>query len=138
MDTLQEQLIELKSTDNVNEMIDKINAVKQGKLSNEDRTVVNIVGLLVPFLISSKVSKSHKKIEVAVEKNANNVRLLAYSNEKLEQYTRRDNLRLFNFPSCEDTVLSDKFIELESVLGLKLRLTSMLFTHCYPQVETRS
>ena len=56
----------------------------------------------MPFLISSKVSESLKKIRVAVEKNSNNVRLLAYSNECLEQYTRRDNLRLFNFPATEE------------------------------------
>ena len=66
MDTLQDQLFELNATDNVPKMLEMLNETKKGKLSHEDRTVVNIVGLLVPFLISSKVSELLKKIEVAV------------------------------------------------------------------------
>ena len=67
IDTLQDQLVELNASDNVPEMLEMLNETKKGTLSHEDRTVVNIVGLLVPFLISSKVSESIKKIEVAVE-----------------------------------------------------------------------
>ena len=46
IDTLQDQLVEFIATDNVPEMLKMLNETKKGKLSHEDRTVVNIVGLL--------------------------------------------------------------------------------------------
>ena len=137
IDTLQDQLVELNASDNVPEMLEMLNETKKGKLSHEDRTVVNIVGLLVPFLISSKVSESIKKIEVAVEKNSNNVRLLAYSNERLEQYTRRDNLRLFNFPPTEEGELSTKFIEMAAVLGVEVTKPDINAIHPLPSPPGR-
>ena len=56
-----------------------------------------------------------KKLQVAVDKNKLSLRLLAYHNDKLEQCTRRDNLRLFNFPLCDDGTLRARFIELAAV-----------------------
>ena len=53
IDTLQDQLLELNTTDNVSEMVEMLNETKK-------------VDLLVPFLISSQVSEWLKKIEVAV------------------------------------------------------------------------
>ena len=49
-------------------MVETMNEAKKGKLSHEDRTVVTIFGLLVPYLISNKVSDTLKKIKVAPEK----------------------------------------------------------------------
>ena len=54
-----------------------------------------------------------------------NVRQLVFHNEKLEQYTRRDNLRLFNFPLCEDDDPRAKFIELVAVLGFTIQTLSI-------------
>ena len=47
MDALHDQLLELNSTDNVTEMVELLNETKRGKLSHEDRAVVNIVCLLI-------------------------------------------------------------------------------------------
>ena len=44
----------------------------------------------------------HSSVKQDIKKNQKNIGLLAYANEKLKQYTRMDNLRIFNFPNCED------------------------------------
>ena len=121
-DGLQEQLLELSEQENsITAMLDLINGAKKSKLSPEDRTILNIAGLISPFMnITNTTATKVKKLQVAVDKNKLNLRLLAYHNDKLEQYTRRDNLRLFNFPLCDDGTLRAKFIELAAVLGVTL------------------
>ncbi|MCG8032555.1 MAG: hypothetical protein JAZ03_10310, partial [Candidatus Thiodiazotropha taylori] len=90
--------------------------------SQSDRTVINIAGLLTPFMVLNKVSEETlAKVQTSVDKNTLNIRKIAYYNEKLEQYTRRDNLRLFNFPLCDDSQLRGKFIELAALLGVHLQ-----------------
>ena len=121
-DGLQEQLLELSEQENsITAMLDLINGAKKSKLSPEDRTILNIAGLISPFMnITNTTATKVKKLQVAVDKNKLNLRLLAYHNDKLEQYTSRDNLRLFNFPLCDDGTLRAKFIELAAVLGVTL------------------
>ena len=61
------------------------------------------------------------------------MRLLAYHHEKLEQYTRRDNLRLFNFPACNsEDELYDKFIELGTILGVDIQRLHINTIHKLP------
>lgn len=69
---------------------------------------------------------------MSVDKNAANIRLLAYHHESLEQYTRRDNLRLFNFPVCEVRELRDKFIEFGAVLGVVIQSADIQMIHKLP------
>ena len=67
-------------------------------------------------MVSAKaLTDSFGSIKQSIDKNRKNLRLLAFANEKLEQYTRRDNLRIFKFPACEDRDLRMKFIEMASV-----------------------
>ena len=102
-------------------MINLINETKKAKLSSEDRTIINIAGLITPFMMMNKETGANvRKLKVKVDKNSVNVRQLAFHNERLEQYTRRENLRLFNFPLCDDDNLRDKFIELAGVLGVTI------------------
>ena len=76
-----------------------ISDAKKTGLSSEDRTVLNVVSLLVPFMVSaSALTDSLASVKKNVTKDQKNLRLLSYAHEKLEQYSRRDNLRLFNFP----------------------------------------
>ena len=121
-DGLQEQLLEFSEQENgIRAMLDLINDAKKSKLSPEDRTIQNIAGLISPFMnITNTSATKVKKLQVAVDKNKLNLRLLAYHNDKLEQYTRRDNLHLFNFPLCDDGTLRAKFIKLAAVLGVTL------------------
>lgn len=136
LDAMQRQLIDLANEDNEGgyaAMVDLINESKKAKLSPEDKTVVNIASIMVPFvLINKSVAENVKKLQVAVEKNKSNLRILAYHNERLEQYTRRENLRLFNFPACEDTELRAKFIELGTVLGVTVEGTDINTIHKLP------
>lgn len=131
METLQQQLVDLSEEKNgYGHMINLINDSKKAKLNHEDKTIVNIAAILIPFITASKaVNETVNKLKVSVEKNASNVRILAYHHDKLEQYTRRDNLRLFNFPVCDDNELRDKFVELGAVLGVVIQATDINTIH---------
>ena len=66
---------------------------------------------------------------MAVDKNKVKLRLLAYHNEKLEQYTRSDNLRLFNSPLCKNENLRAKFIDMAAILGVTLQVHDINIIH---------
>lgn len=134
LDTLQQQLVELSSEeDGPTDMINLLNNTKKAKLNSEERTIINIAAIMIPFVMVSKATAENlNKIKVTVEKNKSNVRLLAYHHDKLEQYTRRDNLRLFNFPTCTDDELYDKFIELGTVLGVDIQRFHINTIHKLP------
>ena len=76
-----------------------ISDAKKTGLSSEDRAVLNVVSVLAQFMVSaSALTDSLASVKKNVTKDQKNLRLLSYAHEKLEQYSRRDNLRLFNFP----------------------------------------
>lgn len=131
MDDFQTQLWELcEDSENITQMQTLVTDAKKTKLSSEDRTVLNVVGLIAPFMVSARaVADSLGAIKETIDKNKKNIRLLAYAQEKLEQYTRRDNLRLFNFPACEDSGLRAKFIELAQVLGVTVQESDINVIH---------
>ena len=84
-------------------------------------------------MISAKsLTDSLGNIEESIDKNKKILRLLAYANEKLEQYIRRDNLRLFNFTACEDRELRTKFIEIASMLGVDIKECDINIIHHLP------
>ena len=89
-------------------------------------------------MLTKVTEESVKKLQVAVDKNKVSLRLLAYHNEKLEQYTRRDNLRLFNFPMCEDKDLRSKFIEMAATLGVTLHDHDINIIHIKLTASARS
>ena len=79
--------------------------------------------------LTESLGKSSVKQDI--KKNQKNIRLLAYANEMLEQYTRRDNLRIFNFPNCEDGELRAKFTEMKGILGLRSRRVTITLSIIY-------
>lgn len=84
-------------------------------------------------MVSAKtVSDSLGNLKDDINKTRKNLRLLAYSQEKLEQYTRRDNLRLFNFPACKDGQLRGKFVALATLLGVQISETDINIIHQLP------
>ena len=102
-------------------------------MSSEARSCINVCGLIAPFMVSAKaLTDSLGNIKQSIDKNRKNLRLLAFANEKLEQYTRRDNLRIFKFPACEDGALRMKLIEMASVLGVEIRVTDISTIHHLP------
>lgn len=134
LESLQQQLLQLSNEEGGStDMINLLNNINKTKFSAEDRTVINIASIMVPFVMANKVTtESLNKLKVSVEKNKSNVRLLAYHHDKLEQYTRRDNLRLFNFPICTDEELYDKFIDLGAVLGVDIQRYHINTIHKLP------
>lgn len=112
LDTMLQRLNDYSVEENgLNHMINLLNESKKAKLNADDKTVINLVSILIPFVVASKTqNETVNKIKVNVEKNLVNIRNLAYYHDKLEQYTRRDNIRLFNFPTCDDGEIQQKFI----------------------------
>ena len=53
------------------------------------------------------------------------MKILLCHHEKVEQFTRRDNLRLLNFPSCSNGELRDKFVDLGTALGATIQSTAI-------------
>ena len=94
MDDFQTQLWELcEDSENITQMQTLVTDAKKTKLSSEDRTVLNVVGLITPFMVSARaVADSLGAIKETIDKNKKNIPLLAYAQEKLKQYTRRDNI----------------------------------------------
>ena len=74
-----------------------ISDAKKTRPSSEHRTVLSVVSLLDLYVVyASALTDSLTSIKQDVDKNQKNLRLLSYAHEKLEQYARMDNLRLYN------------------------------------------
>ena len=117
----------------IHQMQNLISEAKKSKMNSDDRTVLNVVGLIAPFMVSARaVADSLGTIKQNIDKNKSNIRVIAYAQERLEQYTRRDNLRLFNFPACEDAGLRVRFIELAQILGVTVKETDINIIHHLP------
>ena len=138
LDSFTQQLADLSTEeDGLSGMLKLLNDSKKSKLNPEDKTVVNVVSIMLPFLMANKSTiDTVNKIKVTVEKNSANLRSLAYHHDKLEQYTRRDNLRLFNFPTCNDDDLRQKFIDLGALLGVTVQLSDINAIHKLPSSGT--
>ena len=134
LEDFQSQLWDMcNDTDNIHQMQNLISEAKKSKMNSDDRTVLNVVGLIAPFMVSARaVADSLGTIKQNIDKNKSNIRVIAYAQERLEQYTRRDNLRLFNFPACEDAGLRVRFIELAQILGVTVKETDINIIHHLP------
>ena len=130
----QTQLWDLcNEDDSINQMQSLLSDTRKLKMSSKDRTCINVCGLIAPFMISAKALTDRLgNIKQSIDKNTKNLRLLAFANEKLEQYTRRDNLRIFKFPACEDGELRVKFIEMASILGVEIQASDISIIHHLP------
>ena len=106
----QSNLWELCSEeDNISQMKSLLSNLKN--MTSEDRMCINVCSLIASFMASAKtLTESLGRVKQDIKKNQKNIRLIAYKNEKLEQYTRRDNLGILNFPNWEDGELRAKFI----------------------------
>ena len=95
----QSQLWDLcKEDDSVTQMQSLLSDTRKLKMSSEDWTCINICGLIAPFMVSAKArTDSLGNIKQSIDENRKNLQLLAFTNGKLEQYTRQDNLRIFKF-----------------------------------------
>ena len=134
LEAFQQQLNDYSAEENgISQMINLVNDTKKAKMNPEDKTAINMVSILIPFIMATKTqTETVTKLQVAVEKNSTNVRNLAFHHDKLEQYTRRDNIRLFNFPVCNDDKVQQKFIDLGAVLGVTIQDNHINAIHKLP------
>ena len=74
LDTLQQQLVELSSEENGHtDMINLLNNTKKAKLNQEERTIVSIAAIMIPFVMVNKAAaETMDKLKVTVEKTSPN------------------------------------------------------------------
>ena len=69
--------------------------------------------VLIPFLgktVRSSV-ESYSVQKPDFEKAKTNIRVNKYKNDRLEQYTRRENVRIHNLPVVEGQTLTETYVE---------------------------
>ena len=84
------------------------------KIKNDtDKIAYNVAKVLIPFqgktVRSSVESYSVQKPDF--EKAKANIRVNKYENDRLEQYTRRENVRIHNLPVVEGQTLTETVVE---------------------------
>ena len=90
-----------------------LNGVPKKELSDSENMAVNVANLLVPLLDVIVRKSKPVKVECAV-------RINAYKLDELEQYGRRENLRISGFKEEENDDLKKRVIELAKVMGIDI------------------
>lgn len=91
-------------------------------LDNNAATAVAVSQLLLPVmgLSSRNIDKRLDKQETAINKLRASVRLNAYENDRLQQYTRRENIRISGITEAEGEQLKAKIVNIASDMGLNI------------------
>ena len=83
---------------------------------------MNVVGLITPFIVSVRgVADSLGTIKENIDKNRTNIRLIAYAQEKLEQYTCQKQLTLIYLNIVGGLKLRAKCIDLAQIVGVTVQ-----------------
>ena len=83
------------------------------KKKNTDKIAYNVAKILIPFLgktVRSSV-ESYSVPKPDFEKPKANIRVNKYENDRLEQYTRRENIRIHNLPVVQGKSLTENVVE---------------------------
>ena len=84
------------------------------KIKNDtDKIAYNVAKVLIPFLrktVRSSV-ESYSVQKPDFEKAKANIRVNKYENDRLEQYTRRENVRIHNLSVVEGQTLTETVVE---------------------------
>ena len=95
---------------------------EQPGLDKNSATAVAVTQLLLPVMrvTMGTVEKRLSNTETAVNKMRSAVRLNAYENDRLQQYTRRENVRISGIAEVDGENLKLKIIELGDEMGLSI------------------
>ena len=117
------------------ESVEAVNEHLQSESSDvvgEDKIAVKVIALMLPVLevlISSKQDGIIIEHDKAINKLQAEVRNNAYKTDLLNQYTRRENLRISNVPEAEGEVLSDVLIEIASSINVTIKHENINTVH---------
>lgn len=118
--------LNLKSSkDPVSDILDTLKAKSRESsgLSGEDNIAINVVNLLLPAmgLITMKAfDDGFSKAEVTTNKLKAGVRKNSYDVDRLEQYTRRENLRFSGVKEDDPDNLEGKIANIAAAVGVEL------------------
>ena len=129
--------------DKVDAELANISGSRDGRESRQQAKSVKDVFAALPDIaniitvaVSTAVSSAVREITDKLMKNTGEVRrsclLTRFENDKLEQYMRRDNLRIFGMAEEageEEDVLEGKLIELTADMGVTLRPEEISVVH---------
>ena len=70
LEAFQQQLNDYSAEENgISQMINLVNDTKKAKMNPEDKTAINMVSILIPFIMATKTqTETVTKLQVAVEK----------------------------------------------------------------------
>ncbi|KAG0716773.1 hypothetical protein GWK47_008900 [Chionoecetes opilio] len=142
-----EELVKAK----VDEELANISSNIEGResRSSSNKTAKEVAAVILPSLaniisvgVSTAITTALKDFTDKMESRANEMQryclLNKYENDKLELYSRRDNLRISGLVEDEDKseeVLEAKIIELADNIGVKLKPDEYQLTHRWESLE---
>lgn len=103
--------------------------------------IANIVSMAVTTAVSAVMKDVNDKLLVKIADMQKINLEHRYENDRLEQYTRRDNLRIFGIEEEEDEdedILEAKVIEVAGDIGVKLKADDISVVHRLGRVGDRS
>ncbi|CAG2243329.1 unnamed protein product [Mytilus edulis] len=107
----------------VNEHLQTESAETTG-MTGEDKVAVKVITLMLPaleVLITTKQDDRLNKHDVAINKLQAQVRNVLYENDSLNQYSRRENVRISNVPEADGEDLTNILIEIAGSVGVVIK-----------------
>ena len=83
------------------------------KIKNDtDKIAYNVAKVLIPFLGKTvRTSVESYSVQKPGDKAKANIQVNKYENDRLEQYTRRENIRVHNLPVVEGKSLTENVVD---------------------------
>ena len=101
-------------------------------MTGEDKVAVKVITLMMPaleVLVTTKQDERLNKHDVAINKLQAQVRNVSYENDSLNQYSRRENVRISNVPEAEDEDLIKTLIEIGGSIGVAIKADNINTIH---------
>ena len=101
-------------------------------LQNRKKTALNVVTLLLPVMDILVSTRQHELVgehNTKINRLQVSVRNNEYAHDNLEQYTRRENLRLSNIPEADDENLVQVIIDIGKELGVNIEPSCISAVH---------
>ncbi|CAC5365098.1 unnamed protein product [Mytilus coruscus] len=122
----------IESDSNFHESITAVNEHLQTEssestgMTREDKEAVKVITLMLPALEVLITTKQH---DVAINKLQAQVRNVLYENNSLNQYSRRENVRIYNFQEADGEDLTKILIEIAYSVGVVIKLDNINAIH---------
>ena len=121
----------------VNDAIEDLNdhfSNEGDKLSDTEKTALNVITLLLPVLNALVANRKDETLsihETKINRLQVGVRKNEYASDALDQYSRRENVRITGIPEGEGTEenLVDKIIQVASSMGVVIDVSSFNDVH---------